>query len=404
LSTVLKGPQATGDAAPGGVATFAAADGAGPAVPWTAAAVVFASLSVQIGVMWDISWHQSIGRDTLFSPPHLAIYLGGVVAGLTSAWLVLKATIAGSAAERAASVSFWKLFRGPLAAWTCIWGAIAMLTSAPFDDWWHNAYGLDVKILSPPHAVLAAGIVAITIGALLMVLPLQNRADDARRRPLALLYAFAFGLLVLGMGTMASEYHYRIFMHNSHFYIAAAVVFPILLAAALRSTRLAWPATAAAAAYSLVTLVMMWILPLFPAEPKLAPIYTQVTHMVAPSFPLLIIVGACFMDLVAKRMGGARGDWTRALALGAAFFVTFFVAQWFFAYFLMSEWARNPLFAADNIPYQVPPTSAFAQGRFVLQDAGPLDRAIGLAKGLVIAVLMTRAGLGLGSWMKRVQR
>ncbi len=28
-----------------------------------------------------------------------------------------------------------------------------MITSAPFDDWWHNAYGLDVKILSPPHVV-----------------------------------------------------------------------------------------------------------------------------------------------------------------------------------------------------------------------------------------------------------
>ena len=48
-------------------------------------------------------------------------------------------------------------------AWVAIWGAIAMLTSAPFDDWWHNAYGLDVKIVSPPHMVLAAGIVAVEI-------------------------------------------------------------------------------------------------------------------------------------------------------------------------------------------------------------------------------------------------
>ena len=57
---------------------------------------------------------------------------------------------------------FWG-FRAPLGAWVCIWGAFAMLTSAPFDDWWHNAYGLDVKILSPPHVVLAAGIGAIQI-------------------------------------------------------------------------------------------------------------------------------------------------------------------------------------------------------------------------------------------------
>ena len=30
-----------------------------------------------------------------------------------------------------------------------------MLTSAPFDNWWHDAYGLDVKIISPPHMFLA---------------------------------------------------------------------------------------------------------------------------------------------------------------------------------------------------------------------------------------------------------
>ena len=33
-----------------------------------------------------------------------------------------------------------------------------MLTSAPFDNWWHNAYGLDVKIVSPPHTLLILGI------------------------------------------------------------------------------------------------------------------------------------------------------------------------------------------------------------------------------------------------------
>jgi hypothetical protein len=57
-----------------------------------------------------------------------------------------------------------------------------MLTSAPFDDWWHNTYGLDVKILSPPHAVLAAGIGAIQIGAMLMAVAWQNRSERRDRR------------------------------------------------------------------------------------------------------------------------------------------------------------------------------------------------------------------------------
>ena len=57
-----------------------------------------------------------------------------------------------------------------------------MLTSAPFDNWWHNAYGLDVRIISPPHALLAIGIFSIVVGALLLTLAQQNRADGATQR------------------------------------------------------------------------------------------------------------------------------------------------------------------------------------------------------------------------------
>src|SRR5688572_1214709 len=127
---------------------------AGRGVPIAIYAVLFASTSVVIGVIWDISWHRTIGRDTFWTPAHLAIYLGGIVSGVTCGWLVLKTTFAGTTGERAEAVRFWG-FRAPFGAWVSIWGAIAMLTSAPFDDWWHNAYGLDVKVISPPHMVLA---------------------------------------------------------------------------------------------------------------------------------------------------------------------------------------------------------------------------------------------------------
>jgi hypothetical protein len=155
-----------------------------------------------------------------------------------------------------------------------------------------------------------------------------------------------------------------------------------------------------------VTLAMMWILPLFPAEPKLAPIYHQVTRMVPPSFPLLIIAGAACMDLVARRFFAdeRRRPWLQAVALGGVFFVAFLIAQWLFAYFLMSPYARNAIFAAHNFPYQVSETSAYFRGVFVPTDAGNAALAIGLLKGFVIAVVMTRLGLGLGNWMTRVQR
>ena len=130
------------------------------AIPWPLVATVLAATSIVVGIVWDISWHMSIGRDTFWTPAHMGIYLGGSLAGFANGFLVLKTTFAGTPEERAHAVGIWGL-RGPLGAWTAIWGAGAMLTSAPFDDWWHNAYGLDVKIISPPHMLLAAGIAAI---------------------------------------------------------------------------------------------------------------------------------------------------------------------------------------------------------------------------------------------------
>src|SRR5256886_15418038 len=105
--------------------------------PWYLYAVVAGSLSVICGLIWDISWHRTIGRDTFWTPAHLAIYLGGLLGGMTAGWLVIRTTFLGSVENKAASVRLWGL-RAPLGAWVSIWGCFAMLTSAPFDDWWHN--------------------------------------------------------------------------------------------------------------------------------------------------------------------------------------------------------------------------------------------------------------------------
>src|SRR6202171_6029912 len=116
--------------------------------------------SILAGLLWDISWHKTIGRDTFWTPAHLLIHFGGITAGLTGAFFILRTTFGNDPLARAASVKVWG-FRGPFGAWLSIWGCFAMLTSAPFDDWWHSAYGLDVKILSPPHTVLALGVCAV---------------------------------------------------------------------------------------------------------------------------------------------------------------------------------------------------------------------------------------------------
>jgi hypothetical protein len=102
--------------------------------PWVLYAVLFASTCIVVGLLWDISWHMTVGRDTLWTAPHVLEQIGASVAGLSCGWLVLKTTFAGSADQRAQSVRFWG-FRGPLGAWICIWGALAMIGSVPFDNW-----------------------------------------------------------------------------------------------------------------------------------------------------------------------------------------------------------------------------------------------------------------------------
>jgi len=367
-------------------------------VHWSIYAVLFASTSVILGVIWDISWHRTIGRDTFWTPAHIGIYLGGVVAGLTCAWLALRTTFAGSPSDRGAAVRFWG-FRAPLGAWVCIWGAIAMVTSAPFDDWWHNAYGLDVKIISPPHMLLAAGIAAIQYGAMLMTLAWQNRAVGDRSL-LGRLYLVAAGLLLLLVATVATEHTQRWDMHQSHFYQVSAGVFLFFIVSAARASVARWPATTVALVYSGLTLFMLLLLPLFAAQPMLGPIYVQVDRFMPPDFPLLLVAPAFAIDLVMQRMSRRINDWLLAAAVSFVFLAVFVAVQWPFADFLMTPWARNFFFASHRMDYATDPAM---QARFF--QLAPSDAlAIGLPIALAIGYGSTRCGLWWGNWMSRVQR
>jgi hypothetical protein len=370
---------------------------------WILSAVLFASTSVVVGVIWDISWHRTIGRDTFFTPAHLAIYLGGTVAGLSCGWLVLRTTFSGTTDEKARGVRFWG-FTGPLGAWICIWGAIAMITSGPFDDWWHNAYGLDVEILSPPHTVLALGIITIQLGALMMALARQNNAHE-RHPVLKWMFVYGAGLVVLMLAVMATDYiGFANQTRNPSFYIASALLFPLFLVAVARASKLRWGATAAAAAYMGVTVLMIWILQLFPAQPLLGPIYNPVERMVPPGFPLLLISPALAIDLLASRPSAdtTRGRrWLTALAMGGTFLGVLLVVQWLFAEFLLSPYARNFLFGADQWDYN----ARLGDWRYEYWGAATAPMlGRGLAIALLISTLMARLGLAWGDWLARVRR
>src|SRR6184192_3575824 len=370
-------------------------------LPWYVAATLVAATSAKVGIIWDISWHRSIGRDTFWTPAHAAIYLGGVLAGLACGWLVLRTSFAGTTEQRAATVGFWG-FRGPLGAWVCIWGAFAMITSAPFDNWWHNAYGLDVKVLSPPHVILALGIWAIQLGSLFLVLSLQNRSPAQQApRLYGLLAAYVVGILLQNAATIGIEQiGFPNVAHNAVYYQVAAGALPILLVAAGRAVRLRWPATTAALVYMAFSLVMIWILQLAPATPKLAPVFNPVTHMVPPPFPLLLVIPALAIDLVMRRVGPGR-DWILSVAAGLAFLAVFCVVQWFFTEFLLTPHARNFFFGGDQWDY----SSRLGPWRYEFwRIASDPVTARGLAIAAALAIVAARLGLWWGNWMQGLRR
>src|SRR4051812_26704198 len=193
-----------------------------------AKAVLLGATSIVIGILWDISLHRTVGRDTFWTPAHIAIYFGGVLGGLTCGWLVIRTAFFGTPEEQAGAVRLWG-FRGPLGAWVTIWGALGMLTSAPFDDWWHKAYGLDVKILSPPHTLLALGMWAIVLGALMLILREQNLGPAQQLAPGRHLYVYASGVLVVMAAVFLIEYSFPNQQRTRSFYQMSAATFPLYL-------------------------------------------------------------------------------------------------------------------------------------------------------------------------------
>ena len=372
-------------------------------IPWYLWCSALAVTSVTIGAHWDVSWHRSIGRDTFLTPAHIAIYLCGVLAGIACGYLIFHTTFSRNPAAREGAVRVLG-FSGPLGAFLAAWGGVAMITSAPFDNWWHNAYGLDVKIVSPPHTLLVLGIFAVEIGSLFLIMSAMNRAqgDPKTFRRLQALLLYLAGLMLVLTMFFRMEYTWDIYLHRASPYIAIAVGVPLYFATVWKAARHRWAATWMAAIYTLTLISVILILPLFPAEPKLGPVFEPVTHFVPPLFPILIIVPAIVLDLLWSRIG-ERNKLLVSLISGPVFVLALVAVQWPFANFLMSPAAHNAFFVAGVVDYGTPPWSAAALRHFVAPEHGVVLWT-GLAKASLYAAISVWLGLMLGDWMRKIQR
>jgi hypothetical protein len=372
-------------------------------IPWYLWCAALAVTSVTIGAHWDVSWHRSIGRDTFWTPAHIAIYMCGVLAGVACGYLIFYTTFGRRAEMKKGAVRVLG-FSGPLGAFLAAWGGVAMITSAPFDNWWHNAYGLDVKIISPPHTLLVLGIFAVEIGSLFLIMSAMNRAhgDTKTFRHLQALLLYLAGLMLVLTMFFRIEYTLDVFQHQASAYLAVSLGVPLYYSAVWKAARHRWACTWMTAIYAAALCAFILILPRFPAQPKLGPVYQAVTNFVPPSFPMLLIVPAFLLDLLWSRIG-ERNRVLVALVSGPLFILSLVAAQWPFADFLMTKWAHNPFFAAGYLDYGTPSWSAEALRHFIAPEHG-LVLWMGLGKASIYASISVWLGLMLGDWMRKIQR
>jgi len=331
----------------------------------------------------------------------LAIYACGVLAAISCGYLVLYTTFRKPASLVASSVSVFG-FRAPLGAFIASWGGIAMLTSAPFDNWWHAAYGLDVKIVSPPHTLLMLGVFSVKIGTLILLLGAMNRATAAAARPLRWLVLYVGGLMLVFEMFFCMEYTWDVYLHAAQAYQVIAIGTPALFAVLWQASRNRWACTWIALVYTVFVEAMVLILPLFPAEPKLGPVFQTVTHLIPPKFPILLIAPAILLDLIWYATSRWK-PWQIALVSGPAFVLPLIAAEWPFANFLMTKGAANPVFGAMYVGYGESPQSYDALRQFADPEHG-LTLITGLAWAMLFAILSTWAGVNLGRWMRGIQR
>lgn len=106
---------------------------------------------------WDEAWHTDIGRDSAWAAPHVLLYASVGVVGLSvAAWGLRVLNATGS-------------LRGALAYTPLLaagFGGVGALIAAPIDAYWHESYGRDAVLWSPPHMLVVFASTALALGVL----------------------------------------------------------------------------------------------------------------------------------------------------------------------------------------------------------------------------------------------
>jgi hypothetical protein len=141
----------------------------------------------QLGAPWDGEWHAYVGRDWFWTPPHALIYScvggGGLIAlvmVLVETWRYRKGYV-----DDQSTVCILRVFHAPLGYVVVGYGALAALFAAPFDNYWHQLYGIDISLWSPFHIMGVTGCFIGTLGIVYVLaseIAVERKSERKTRR------------------------------------------------------------------------------------------------------------------------------------------------------------------------------------------------------------------------------
>ena len=130
--------------------------------------VLYLLLQTELGLAWDRNWHDYIGRDQFWIPPHIMMYTGLAGTGLIALVVVLLDTLRyyrkAAGVDESSTVRILGFFHAPLGFILMGFGTFTDLLAAPFDNYWHQLYGIDVTLWSPFHLMGTFGAIIAGIG------------------------------------------------------------------------------------------------------------------------------------------------------------------------------------------------------------------------------------------------